>query len=339
MSDLRPATDPKSSPNLSLVIPTLRRRELLERLLSSLLAQQLETGAFEVIVVDNTPAGDKPTQELCLEDKFKMGLDLRYAHQPERGANGARNFGTALARADWVGFIDDDETLPPDFVSRALQTCLTPAPDGFGGPYIPYFETAKPVWFKDDYLLVWLGPNARWLEKDEALNGGNMFFKRSWLVEMGGFPRRFGRSGDNLGYGDETDLMLRMTQKGARLWYDPQLFILHFTPADRMSVRWFMRSKWLHGKAKAHIRFRDPANRDDRSRARVALSGIKVLLQKCFKIAFLYAAVPVRDRQKYPYPQNYVVEVICPQVSGFSTAWHFLNLNLEREESRRQLNV
>ena len=57
---------------------------------------------------------------------------------------------------------------------------------------------------------------------------------------------------------------------------------------------------------------------------------------------FVYShhlSVPFRDRQKYPFAQNYVVEVICPQVSGFSTAWHFLNLNLERNESRRQTNL
>ncbi len=338
MPDLRASAGPKTTPNLSLVIPTMKRRELLERLLASLLVQQVDVGTFEVIVVDNSPTGDRPTADLCMEARFNS-LDLRYAHQPERGANEARNCGTGLARAAWVGFIDDDETLPPDFVSRALQICQDPQPDGFGGPYIPYFETEKPAWFKDEYLLVWLGPNARWMEKDEALNGGNMFVKLSWLVEMGGFPRRFGRSGDNLGYGDETDLMLRMAQKGARLYYDPKLFILHYTPPGRMSVRWFMHSKWTHGRAKAHIRFKDAANRDSRPWGRVALSGARVLLLKSLKIAFLYLGVPFRDRKKYPFVQNYAVEVICPQVSGFSTAWHFLSLNLERNETRRQPNV
>ncbi len=333
------ATASKSAPDLSLVIPTLKRRELLERLLSSLVEQQEYDGTIEVIVVDNSPDGDRLTVDLCQEEKFSQKLDLHYAHQPERGANEARNCGTGLARAGWVGFIDDDETLPPDWMRRALQICRDPQPDGFGGPYIPYFESEKPAWFKEEYLFIGLGPNARWLEKDEALNGGNMVFKRQWLETMGGFPRRFGRSGDNLGYGDETDLMQRMAQKGGRLWYDPKLFILHFTPPARMSVGWFTRSKWLHGRAKAHIRFRDPANRDHRARIRVAISGAKNFMLKSVKIIGLYIKTPFRNRQEYPFAQNYIVEIICPQISGLSTAWHFLSLNLERGESPRQANV
>ncbi len=339
MSNQTPTKDPKAAPRLSLVIPTMKRNELLRRLLSSLAAQQTDKDAFEVIVVDNSPDGDAATRDLCQEFQAGQGLEVHYVHQPERGANEARNCGAREARADWIGFIDDDETLPTDWIGRALQICQSPHPDVFGGPYIPYFESLKPAWFKDAYLEVSLGSSARWLEKNEAFNGGNMVFKRNWLDNMGGFAERFGRSGSNLGYGDETDLMLRMAQKGARLWYDPQLYILHFTPPGRMTVSWFMLSRWRHGRAKAHILFRDPARRDDRHAVRVALSGLKMLLLKALDILRLYLSVPFRDRKKFPFPQNYVVEVVCPQVSGLSTAWHFLRLNLERDESRRQVNL
>ncbi len=335
MTDHPPGFDPRAIPNLSLVIPTLKRKELLGKLLSSLAAQQVEKGTFEVIVVDNSLDGDDATRELCQQVQLSTVLDVHYVHHPEPGPNEARNCGARHAQADWIGFIDDDETLPQDWVGRAIHISQILQPDGFGGPYIPSFDSAKPSWFKDEYLLIGLGQDAHWLEKGEALNGGNMVIKRGQLDKIGGFPKRFGRIGHNLEYGEDTDLIYRMVKKGARLWYDPQLFINHFTPAKRMTVGWFMRSRWLHGKGKAFIRFEDPTNRDNRSGARVALSGIKNLLIKSVELTKLYLRIPFRDRKKCPAVQNYLVEIICPQISGFSSAWHFLILNLAREDSNR----
>ncbi len=330
MTDHLPVNDPQATPNISLVIPTLKRKVLLGRLLYSIATQQAEKSAFEVIVVDNSQDGDGATRDLCQQVQLSQGLDVHYIHHPQPGANEARNCGADHARANWIGFIDDDEMLPSGWVERALQICHQIQPDGFGGPYFPYFESQKPTWFKDEYFRVWLGPDARWLENGEALNGGNMVLKRSWLAVMGGFPKRIGRVGHNLEYGEDTDLILQMAKKGARLWYDPQLYVSHFAPPDHMTVGWFMRSKWLHGKGKAFIRFEDPANRDNRPRMRVAFSGIKILLMKSLGMASLYLKIPFRDRKRFPFLQNYLFEVVSPQVSGWSAAWHFLRLSLQR---------
>jgi glycosyltransferase involved in cell wall biosynthesis len=343
LSEAMPASDqsldPPKLPNISIVIPTLKRVELLERLLLSLVVQKTDGCTFEVIVVDNSPSGDRPTEELCRQDKFTGVFDLAYVHHPEKGANEARNCGTGLARSALIGFIDDDETLPDTWVLKALEINRSPAPDCFGGPYIPYFKDPKPAWFKDEYLMVSLGERARWLNKDEAFMGGNMVYQRRWLEDLGGFARQFGRSGANLGYGDETDFMLRMAGKGARLWYDPDLYILHYTPPERMQVRYFFRSRWLHGRAKAHLLYQVPATRDSRSLLRVLLSGIKLLAGKILQMGFCYLKLPFRNRQTFPYAQNFVVERVCPQVSGFSTAWHALLLNLERSSTHRQKNL
>ncbi|HVP21141.1 MAG TPA: glycosyltransferase [Anaerolineaceae bacterium] len=330
MPDLAQDFEPKNKPDISIVIPTLRRVELLERLLASLSDQKLSGCTFEVIVVDNSQGGDQPTRALCQSRRFEHVFDLVYLHQPAPGVNVARNSGLIRARADLVGFIDDDETLPEDWLARALAINQSPSPECFGGPYYPYYTDEKPAWFKDEYFVISLGPSPRWLVKDETLMGGNMVFKRLTLEELGGFAGIHDRSGHKSEYGDDTDLILRVAEKGARLWYDPQLYILHHAPLDRMTVRWFFRSRWLHGRAKAAIRYKDPANRDDRSRLRIILSGLRVLGVKCLEICLAYLKLPFRNRQIYPFGQNYIVEVVCPQISGFSTAWHSLKLNLEK---------
>jgi cellulose synthase/poly-beta-1,6-N-acetylglucosamine synthase-like glycosyltransferase len=52
-----------STPLVSVVIPTYRRPQLLERCLRAVLAQTLDPGLFEIIVVDDDPAG-RGTREL-----------------------------------------------------------------------------------------------------------------------------------------------------------------------------------------------------------------------------------------------------------------------------------
>jgi cellulose synthase/poly-beta-1,6-N-acetylglucosamine synthase-like glycosyltransferase len=64
-------TDP-TPPNLqiSVVIPTYKRADLLELLLDSLLEQTVPMEMFEVIVVDNVPEGDAQVARLCESGKY-----------------------------------------------------------------------------------------------------------------------------------------------------------------------------------------------------------------------------------------------------------------------------
>jgi glycosyltransferase involved in cell wall biosynthesis len=334
MTDFNQSLNPEQRPDITIVVSTLRRAGLLERLLTSICDLQVSGGTFEVVVVDNSKEGDRPTQELCQSERFKLAFDLKYVHQPKIGLNEARNYGIRNARADWVGFIDDDETLPPDWLTRALVIARSHSPDCFGGPYLPYYVGDKPAWFKDKYLQIKRGETAGWLDKGATLLGGNMIFQRRWLEELGGFNTKVGRIGNNLGYGDESEIMTRMAEKGARFWYDPDLFILHYASPENMTVRWFLRSKWKRGKAYAAFRFRDPAWRDNRPRLRVVLTGLKLLAMKSLGIGISYLKLPFRDRRAYPYAQNYILEVVCPQITGLGSAWQALQLNLDRRDVR-----
>ncbi|MET0093096.1 MAG: glycosyltransferase family A protein, partial [Sedimenticola sp.] len=99
---------------ISVIIPTHNRADLLERALKSVQAQTLPP--LEVIVVDD--GSEDHTREMVSE-KFPR---VHYLHQPNRGVSSARNLGISEARGDWIALLDsDDEWLPSKLASQKTR--------------------------------------------------------------------------------------------------------------------------------------------------------------------------------------------------------------------------
>ncbi|MET0085266.1 MAG: glycosyltransferase family A protein [Sedimenticola sp.] len=99
---------------ISVIIPTHNRADLLERALKSVQGQTLPP--LEVIVVDD--GSEDHTREMVSE-KFPR---VRYLHQPNRGVSSARNLGISEARGDWIALLDsDDEWLPSKLASQKTR--------------------------------------------------------------------------------------------------------------------------------------------------------------------------------------------------------------------------
>lgn len=107
-------------PGISVVVATHAGRHRLPHLFDSLLTQTLDADRFEVIVVEN---GDTDgTRELI--ESYKQSYpsyEFRYFWRAEPSAGGARNLGIDLARRSRTTFVDDDDTLEPEFLANALS--------------------------------------------------------------------------------------------------------------------------------------------------------------------------------------------------------------------------
>ena len=307
-------------PEISIVIPTHQREQLLELTLDSLLAQTIAPDRFEVVVVDNYPVPYKPSEQLCRAEKY-ASLRLTCRHHPILGLSEARNFGIRFASAPLVGFIDDDEKLPPHWIELALEISRACAPDIFGGPYRPYYLEPKPAWFKDQYLSLILDQAKGWTENKRCLFGGNMIFRQEWLRRLKGFSTEYGRNGVNREYGEETEIQMRAYQAGARIYYDPELFIYHYAHPDRLEASWYLTSAWYHGKAKARMY---PAG----SGFRHAGAIFRKLGGDAFKVIGRYLLIPFRDRKSAPTLQNYLVQSIAPLISVLSMSWYLFLFSL-----------
>jgi glycosyltransferase involved in cell wall biosynthesis len=102
----------RSRPRATIVIPTHDRPLLLERAVSSALAQTVED--IQVVVVDDGSA-----------EPVRLGLAdprLLVVRNPRAlGPSAARNAGLRMAEGHWVTFTDDDDELLPGMVQASLE--------------------------------------------------------------------------------------------------------------------------------------------------------------------------------------------------------------------------
>ncbi len=88
-------------PEVSVVIPTFNRADLLPQAIDSVLSQSYTD--FELIVVDD--GSTDSTQEVLSPYRGK----IRYLFQENRGVSAARNLGVKVARGRYICFLDSDD--------------------------------------------------------------------------------------------------------------------------------------------------------------------------------------------------------------------------------------
>lgn len=102
--------------NISVVIPTLNRKESLLRLLQTLDDQN--TPLLEVIIVD---AG---TQRLSTADINKFNALQIHTMHSKASVCIQRNVGIRKAKGDWIFLCDDDLEVPPDYLSKLMDHAI-----------------------------------------------------------------------------------------------------------------------------------------------------------------------------------------------------------------------
>lgn len=105
-------------PELSIVVPTMRRNGKLERVLDALERQTCGPEAFEVVVVNDALQEDPEAVHRLLQGRPYATRDLS-ADRP--GASAARNVGWRAARAGIVLFLDDDVIPVPGLLEAHLR--------------------------------------------------------------------------------------------------------------------------------------------------------------------------------------------------------------------------
>lgn len=101
-------------PRVSVVLPTYRRPEMLDRAIEAVLSQTFRD--LELIVVDDNGAGSEAqrrTGDVLARHAGERRL-VYLVHPTNRGGGGARNTGIRRARGEFVAFLDDDDAWDPE---------------------------------------------------------------------------------------------------------------------------------------------------------------------------------------------------------------------------------
>jgi glycosyltransferase involved in cell wall biosynthesis len=229
-----------SDPLITVIICTRNRAGLLDLCLQSILRQTLPRQQYDILVVDN---GSTDATAVVTNGYKKEGVS--YLFEPVVGLSRARNSGWRAARGTFVGYIDDDATADITWLAAVLESFQQsgPIPDWVGGPIYLRWEVQAPEWINKELRVplgyVYWGDGPRRLTTAERLGGGNSFYPRARLAELGGFEERLGRQQDSLLSGEETHLQKRIERDGGFLFYHPQISIHHNVPIERTRASWF----------------------------------------------------------------------------------------------------
>jgi succinoglycan biosynthesis protein ExoM len=212
---------------------------MLGELLDSLAQQTIfNTGTnVEIVIVDNDEAQSAGPIFNLYSGKFSC--EIQYLHEMKRGIPFARNkvLDHAIDRqAEFIAFIDDDETADPDWLQTLHQIITSEAVDAVQGPVITLLPENAPSWAIQEANKK---SNRKEGEKKTALATNNVIFSSSLIVEKGlRFDERFALSG-----GSDIDFFQRSAQLGSRHIWTNQALVYEKIPGTRLTLKWeFQRS-------------------------------------------------------------------------------------------------
>ncbi len=226
-------SQPEGKVILSIVIPTFNRPERLRSCLQSLSELNVGENAVQVIVVNDgsTAAYDSVVKA------FGKKLDLVYVNQEKLGPAAARNAGAERARGRYLVFLDDDCTLPPDWmraaISRLRQDCAT------GGRTVNcltknlFSESSQML---IDYLYEYYNRDS---QNARFVTSNNLIIPRETFIGMHGFDVEFTDVG-----AEDRDLCDRLRQAGFQIVYSPEIVVRHF---HAMNLGEFLRQHFKYG--------------------------------------------------------------------------------------------
>ncbi|MBA2287017.1 MAG: glycosyltransferase [Ktedonobacteraceae bacterium] len=198
--------------SVSVVVPTFKRPDLLNRCLEALTAQRFDPTAYEILIVDDAACDD--TQ--CLVERWsgcvqERGHTLRYI--PVLGAHGpaaARNTGWQAAQGECIAFTDDDCIPTPDWLTAGVAALVEGVAGLSGRIVVPLDHTPT------DYER-----NAAHLEQAEFVTA-NCFYRRAALAEVGGFDERF-----TAAWREDSDLFFTLLERKAKCKHAPEAVVYH----------------------------------------------------------------------------------------------------------------
>jgi GT2 family glycosyltransferase len=224
-------------PNLSIVVLTRNRRQLLRGCLESLFAQDDSGKPSQILVVDD---GSSDGTGDLVREMAATRPELAYHSQPHRGIAAARNRGIRCATGDIVAIVADDYLLAPEYgrsilgffgqhpEASVVRFKIVAAGDGFVSRVCHAYQEASVKrrlaegWSSAGRRLEWrlISAEER-ITTDHGLEAaGGAAFRREVFQRVGLFDESFGRA-------EDTDFTRRLKAAGIPVFYYPFHHIRH----------------------------------------------------------------------------------------------------------------
>lgn len=204
-------------PSVSVVIPTFNRVALISETIQNMLGQSCRPA--EIVVVDDG------STDGTADAVARFGADVRLLRQRNRGPAAARNAGLAVAKGDYVQFMDSDDLA----LSNKLEVQVRALEEsGADIAYGPWLRTAirgseivpENLVFQQHGLPDQSRSLAEWLLTYWSVIPHTCVFRRSLIERVGGFPEEL------FGIEDQ-EFFRRCLLAGARVVHTPDTLTLY----------------------------------------------------------------------------------------------------------------
>lgn len=212
--------------DVSIIIPTLNRCELLCDAIESARDQMFLSERYEIIVVDNGSTDD--TREVVERLSQERSKPIRYVYQPRRGLHWARHAGAAAARSEILAYTDDDGAPTSGWVAALAQAFVETDCAAAGGPVHVRWLSEPPWWATKVYTFAHIdyGPERLELTPPRATYGPSFAVRKSVLYDVGGFNPDTSVLDRLVGDG-EVGLCRKIYAAGGKIVYEPGAIVYH----------------------------------------------------------------------------------------------------------------
>ena len=156
-------------PRISVIVPVYNARPFLDRCIISILQQSLSD--FEAIFIDDCSSdGSASLVRQFARNDSRIVLSV---HGKNRGPGAARNTGVAMARGDYVTFVDSDDFIEPNLFERMI--CASD-----GGKFDIVETGCQAIDHEDNVLWDYTPPSMR--IENLGADPDNVFLIREWGV-------------------------------------------------------------------------------------------------------------------------------------------------------------
>jgi glycosyltransferase involved in cell wall biosynthesis len=231
---------------LSIIICSYNRASYISDALTSLYVQSSGLDNFEVIFVDNNSTDN--TKEVYAQwRQTNTNGQFTFISEMQQGASFARNTGAAIAKGEWVCFMDDDAVATTDYVKNIIKHIQDqPFIVGFGGRIIPKYIPGEPKWMSY-YVSSLVGnfdyaPTACAFENGKYPLESNMIVKKSVYDQIGGFNVNLPGVVGTLRIGGEgKELFYKIIALGHTIYYDPSICVHHVVEVKKLTSEYMYR--------------------------------------------------------------------------------------------------
>ena len=214
----------KAIEEISVIIPTYNRCDLLKRAINSVIKQTITPK--EIIIVDN---GSTDQTYQMVSSLFP---EINYFIEKKRGVSAARNKGILESKSKWIAFLDSDDAWKPTKLEKQMEYSV------FNQDKYRIIHTDE-TWYRNKKFLNQL--------KKHKKSGGNIFknslqlccISPSSVVLKKQIFDDYGLFDENLEVCEDYDMWIRITAKEEVGFLDNPLVLKYGGHSDQLSKKFW----------------------------------------------------------------------------------------------------